>query len=60
MHQQLAKIALELIAQVRGPYDDQNMNAVLQTKRMLHQIAEGQLLLVPPKPKKVKEPKGAA
>jgi hypothetical protein len=59
MHQQLAKVALELIAQVRGPYDDQNLNAVLQTKRMLQQIAAGQLLVVPPKPKKVKEPQGA-
>ncbi len=50
MNAQLAKIALALIDQVRGPYDDQNLQAVLQTKAMLRQIASGELVVSPPKP----------
>ncbi len=57
MNQQLAKIALSLIDQVRGPYDDQNMQAVLQTKAMLRQIASGELVVSPPKPPKQAKPK---
>lgn len=48
MNQQLAKIALALIDQVRGPYDDQNIAAVMQTKAMLRKIASGDLVLVEP------------
>lgn len=50
MSTQLAKIALALIDQVRGPYDDQNLQAVLQTKDMLRKIAAGQLVVAPPVP----------
>lgn len=49
MSTQLAKVALALIDQVRGPYDDQNLQAVLQTKDMLRKIAGGQLVVSPPK-----------
>jgi len=52
MYTQFAKVALSLIDQVRGPYDDQNMQAVLQTKNFLKQIANGQLVVTAPKPKK--------
>lgn len=47
MNETLAKNALALIDQVRGPYDDQNLNAVMQTKNMLRGIATGKLLVVP-------------
>lgn len=50
-----AKIALALIDQVRGPYDDQNLQAVLQTKDMLRRIVSGELIVAPPpKPDAVK------
>ncbi len=52
-----AKIALSLIDQVRGPYDDQNLQAVLQTKDMLRKIASGTLVVSPPKPPKQAKPK---
>ncbi len=52
MYTQFAKIALSLIDQVRGPYDDQNMAAVMQTKNFLKQIASGQLIVSAPKQKK--------
>lgn len=54
MHQNLAKNALALIDQVRGPYDDQNLNAVMQTKAMLYKIASGELVVTP---RKVKAPR---
>lgn len=59
MNEQLAKIALSLIDQVRGPYDDQNLQAVLQTKDMLRKIAAGALVVSAPKPskRKAEEPK---
>lgn len=47
MNETLAKNALALIDQVRGPYDDANINAVIQTKNMLRGIASGKLLVVP-------------
>ncbi len=56
MYTQFAKIALSLIDQVRGPYDDQNMAAVMQTKNFLKQIASGQLIVSAPKPKKAPKP----
>lgn len=43
-----AKIALQLIDQVRGPYDDNTLQAVIQTKAMLHQIVSGELIVTPP------------
>lgn len=43
-----AKIALALIDQVRGPYDDQNLQAVLQTKDMLRRIVSGELIVGTP------------
>lgn len=49
MNQQFANIALSLIDQVRGPYDDQSLQAVMQTKQWLRQIENGQLLVQPPK-----------
>jgi hypothetical protein len=57
MSTQHAKIALALIDQVRGPYDDQNLQAVLQTKDMLRKIAAGQLVVSPPKVTRQKAPK---
>jgi hypothetical protein len=42
-----AKIALALIDQVRGPYDDQNLQAVMQTKDMLRRIVTGELVVAP-------------
>ncbi len=54
MSTQLAKIALSLIDQVRGPYDDQNLQAVLQTKDMLRKIAAGVLVVAAPKPPRKK------
>jgi hypothetical protein len=58
MSSQHAKIALALIDQVRGPYDDQNLQAVLQTKDMLRKIAAGQLRVISPEaPKVPKAPK---
>jgi hypothetical protein len=56
MSSQHAKIALALIDQVRGPYDDGNLQAVLQTKDMLRKIAAGQLIVTAPKPPRVKKP----
>lgn len=48
MHTQFAKVALALIDQVRGPYDDQNIQAVIGTKNFLRQIVAGHLLVVAP------------
>lgn len=50
MYNQLAKIALELIAKVSVPANDTDLNAVMQTRNMLHGIARGELVVGKPVP----------
>ena len=47
---QLAAIALDLISQVSGKYDDQSISAVGACRQFLHGIRTGKLVVGAPQP----------
>ena len=54
MHQQLAKMALEMLTKVNVPADDNTLEAARQVRAMLRGIATGQLAVKAPKSAKAK------